>query len=92
MMRTRWVILVSGKVQGVCYRASTEDVARRLNLTGYAKNLPDGRVEIVAEGLQDDLQALKDWCEEGPPAARVTGVEVREVPVSDEFREFRIKD
>ncbi|MFL1452988.1 acylphosphatase [Marinobacter sp. GN3S48] len=92
MMRTRWVIVVSGKVQGVYYRSSTEDVARRLNLTGYAKNLSDGRVEIVAEGLQEDLQALKDWCEEGPPAARVTGVEVREAPVSDEFREFRIKD
>lgn len=91
-MYKRWIMLVSGKVQGVYYRASAEDLAKRLSLTGYAKNLPDGRVEIVAEGFQEDLQALKDWCEEGPPAARVTRVDVAEAPASEEFREFRIEN
>lgn len=90
-MYKRWIMLVSGKVQGVCYRASTEDVARRLSLKGYAKNLPDGRVEVVAEGAHEDLQALRDWCEEGPPAAVVDAVNATEYPATGEFTNFDIR-
>lgn len=90
-MQKRWTMLVSGKVQGVCYRASTEDVARRLHLTGYARNLPDGRVEVVAEGAQEDLQALRDWCEEGPPAAAVDTISATEDPATGEFTSFGIR-
>ncbi|WP_297795396.1 acylphosphatase [uncultured Marinobacter sp.] len=91
MMHKRWTMLVSGKVQGVCYRASTEDVAHQLRLTGYARNLPDGRVEVVAEGAHEDLQALRDWCEEGPPAAVVDTINATEGPATGEFTNFGIR-
>jgi acylphosphatase len=66
--------LVSGKVQGVFFRASTRDEAQRLGLRGYAKNLPDGRVEVVACGDVAAVAELEQWLAHGPPAARVDGV------------------
>lgn len=67
--------LVSGVVQGVFYRASTRTQARQLGLTGHACNLPDGRVEVIAHGEPDALDALERWLWQGPPAAEVEGVE-----------------
>ncbi len=84
-------ILVEGKVQGVWYRASTCEVARRLRLTGWVRNLPDGRVEIVAEGPEDALRALIDWCWEGPPLARVEDVQVEWGEPTGEFEGFDIR-
>ncbi|HXH03079.1 MAG TPA: acylphosphatase [Candidatus Competibacteraceae bacterium] len=66
---------VSGRVQGVYYRAYTRQQALRLGVTGYARNLADGRVEVLAVGPQEAVLALRDWLWEGPPAARVTQVE-----------------
>lgn len=66
---------VSGKVQGVFFRASTREQAQRLGLRGYAKNLPDGRVEVLAAGEADALDALERWLHEGPPMARVERIE-----------------
>lgn len=68
--------LVSGKVQGVWYRGSTQTEARRLGLVGWVKNLPDGRVELLAVGDETRLLALLDWLPVGPPAARVGDVKV----------------
>lgn len=65
---------VSGRVQGVFYRASTRERALALGLTGYARNLPDGAVEVLACGDVAAIAALERWLWEGPPAARVTGV------------------
>jgi acylphosphatase len=73
--RARVHLLVSGLVQGVAFRASTVDEARRLGLAGWVRNLPDGRVEAEAEGQRDRLEALVRWCHRGPPAARVDRVE-----------------
>jgi acylphosphatase len=81
--------LVSGKVQGVFYRASTREKARQLNLTGYARNLPDGRVEVVACGEPKALDELRDWLVQGPPASRVSGVSGETAPVQ-EFAGFTI--
>ena len=67
--------LVSGRVQGVAYRVWTLDQAERLGLTGWARNLPDGRVEVVARGSRDAVEALRDALSEGPPAASVTAVD-----------------
>lgn len=67
--------LVSGKVQGVFFRASTRDQALRLGLRGHAKNLPDGRVEVLAVGAGDAIDALERWLHQGPPMARVERVE-----------------
>ena len=74
-----WRCLVSGRVQGVFYRASTRNEAEKLGVTGYARNLPDGRVEVLACGEEHAVRALRDWLEIGPPAARVTKVECEEV-------------
>lgn len=68
--------LVEGHVQGVFYRAATAEQARRRSLRGSARNLPDGRVEVVAAGDPDAVDALVEWLWEGPPAADVSGVTV----------------
>lgn len=67
--------LVSGRVQGVFYRASTREQALRLGLRGHAANLDDGRVEVLAVGEADAVEALAAWLWKGPPAAVVEGVE-----------------
>jgi acylphosphatase len=68
---------VRGRVQGVWYRGSCAERALALGVSGWARNLPDGRVEIVAEGDPEAVDKLVEWCRHGPPAARVTAVEVR---------------
>ena len=70
--------LISGKVQGVWFRASTRDEALRLNLRGYASNLRDGRVEVLAVGEVGAIQQLSNWLRRGPPMARVEAVEQRD--------------
>jgi acylphosphatase len=67
--------IVSGRVQGVFYRASTRAQAQQLGLTGHARNLPDGCVEVLAHGPADALDALERWLWQGSPAAEVEGVE-----------------
>jgi acylphosphatase len=69
----RW--LVSGRVQGVFFRASTVEQARALGLRGYARNLADGRVEVVADGEAQALDRLEAWLRRGPPLARVDALE-----------------
>jgi acylphosphatase len=69
---------VSGRVQGVFYRASTRQRAAELSLECDARNLPDGRVEVFVSGEPAAVQALIDWLHVGPPAAHVTAVEVIE--------------
>jgi acylphosphatase len=76
MARARLHLLVSGRVQGVTFRASTTSEAQRLGLDGWVRNLPDGRVEVEAEGERGDLEALLAWCRRGPPAARVDALAV----------------
>jgi acylphosphatase len=75
--------LVRGKVQGVFFRASTRDRALQLGLRGYARNLSDGRVEVLAEGDARALDALERWLHVGPPRAKVEAVERSDA----EFRE-----
>jgi acylphosphatase len=75
-------LIVIGRVQGVFFRRAAADQARELGVTGWARNLPDGAVEIVAEGTRDSLESLAAWAHRGPPAAKV--VEVRQ-----EWDEFR---
>ena len=73
--------LVSGRVQGVCFRAATREQALRLGLAGHARNLCDGRVEVLAVGPPDAVQALCDWLWQGPPSAHVTRVDAEAVPL-----------
>jgi acylphosphatase len=78
---------VTGRVQGVFYRASTRARAQSLGVTGYARNLLDGRVEVLACGKPGSVQALCDWLWDGPPAAHVTEVAIEEVAV-ESLREW----
>ncbi|NYS60756.1 acylphosphatase [Vreelandella salicampi] len=66
---------VTGKVQGVWYRGSTQEQALKLGITGYAKNLPDGRVEVLMCGSQEAVKTLSEWLWQGPEKAHVTHVE-----------------
>jgi acylphosphatase len=69
--------IVSGRVQGVCYRAETVAVGHQLALRGYARNLPDGRVEVVATGPEASLERLIAFLHHGPSLARVERVDVK---------------
>src|SRR5579872_3840457 len=80
--------LVSGRVQGVFYRASTVRLATELGVTGYAKNLPDGRVEVLVCGERQAVDTLVEWLWKGPSAARVENVEVREADIAEAPRSF----
>jgi acylphosphatase len=72
--------IVSGRVQGVFYRASTREQALRLGVTGHAKNRSDGSVEVMASGAADALDALERWLQHGPPAAKVEAVSREDLP------------
>jgi acylphosphatase len=74
---------VSGRVQGVFYRASTRQKAIDTGCAGYARNLADGRVEVLAVGKPTAVHELIEWLWRGPPAAQVTNVEVIQVPLED---------
>ena len=80
--------VVSGRVQGVFFRASTREEALRLGLTGHARNLPDGAVEVVACGDDAALAQLGRWLELGPPLARVSSVKrsTADIAVPERFR------
>jgi acylphosphatase len=73
--------LVSGRVQGVYFRASTRQRAEALGVTGHARNLPDGGVEVLACGTEQAVEALCRWLWQGPPAAHVTNVVVEDVAI-----------
>ena len=83
--------LISGRVQGVFYRASTAERARRLGVTGYARNLPDGRVEVLACGGEAAVEELCGWLSRGPPAARVDGIEISEAKLEEMPSEFETR-
>lgn len=76
---TRYRIKVKGKVQGVFYRSSTQAKARELGLSGWVRNEEDGSVLIEAEGEEQKLEKLLDWCRKGPGAAVVNDVEYEEI-------------
>lgn len=76
-------ILVTGRVQGVCYRASTQKKAQHLGIEGWVKNLPDGRVEILAQAESILIEQLIAWCHRGPSLANVTDVLVEELAPTD---------
>ncbi len=88
-MKTCMRCHISGRVQGVFFRASTQQQALHLDLTGYVRNLPDGRVEVMACGGAQAVEALEVWLHQGPEMAEVTGVESERVP-SQSFSDFSI--
>ena len=84
-------VYVSGRVQGVFFRAATQRAAEGFNLTGWVRNMNDSQVEAVFEGEDENVDKMLDWCHIGPPAARVENVTIKEEPYTGEFRDFSIK-
>ena len=82
---------IRGRVQGVFYRQSTMETARRLGVTGWVRNLPDGSVEAVAEGPAEAVRALLDWCRQGPPAAEVISIDLDWSDATGEFSRFAVR-
>ena len=89
-MNKRYHVLISGRVQGVYFRANTWKKARSLGLTGWVRNLPDDRVEAVFEGEQKEAEAMLAWCRNGTPPARVDHLEVAEESAGGGFTDFDI--
>ena len=84
-------LIIRGRVQGVWYRGSVREIARELGLTGWVRNLIDGSVELVAEGESPALEALKAWCKEGPPLARVHEIFEEEMTPCGEPAWFEVR-
>ncbi|MBU0532966.1 acylphosphatase [Candidatus Micrarchaeota archaeon] len=84
-------IKVRGHVQGVFFRANTQEYARRLDLKGWVRNLGNGTVEILAVGEKDHLEQLLEWCHEGPSGAYVTEVEHEWVENKENFTGFNVR-
>lgn len=91
MSLTRVELVVRGRVQGVFYRQSTREMASRLGLTGWVKNLPDGSVAVVLEGEKQLVEEAIAWCRQGPPAAMVSDVEASWLDFQGEFSAFGIR-
>ncbi len=89
-MTKRHHLWISGRVQGVFFRANTAKQARSLGLTGWVRNLPDGRVETVFEGDGPAVEAMLAWCRTGQPPARVDRVEVAEEQPGAGYADFTI--
>lgn len=88
--KTRAHVFVSGRVQGVYFRQNTKKVATRHKVTGWVRNLPDGRVEAVFEGDEMDVNEVIEWCHVGPPKARVDDVNVKFQKYTGEFAYFGV--
>ena len=91
MKKSRVRLLIKGVVQGVFYRASTQEMAMNLGLKGWVRNLPDGSVEAVFEGPADKVKEAVEWCRQGPPGARVSGINEKWSDHIGEFRDFSVK-
>lgn len=82
---------VSGRVQGVCFRAATQRAARSFSVAGWVRNLPDGSVEAVFQGKKQDVEAVLAWCWKGPPLAHVRDVKVEPLTGSEPYTSFGIR-
>ena len=88
MVRAR--LLISGRVQGVFYRASCRNEGAARQLDGWVRNLPDGRVEALAQGPKEKVEDLIKWCYRGPSHARVDNIEVSYEEPAEDLKSFDI--
>jgi acylphosphatase len=85
------MVIVSGRVQGVCFRANTREMAIRMGVAGWVRNLPDGSVEVFMQGPDEKVNSLLSWCYQGPACASVASVDYAEKPVDPTMNTFSIK-
>lgn len=89
-MMARIHVLISGEVQGVFFRAATRRAAAGIGVTGWVRNLPDGMVEVVAEGRKPQLDRLIDFCRRGPEGAKVDEISIEWGKPKNEFTNFSV--
>ena len=90
-MKVRAHVFVTGRVQGVFFRSETKHEAKKRGVTGWIRNLRDGRVEAVFEGEEDAVKRLVEFCKRGPRGARVTHVDVIMEEYTGEFKNFQTR-
>ena len=83
-------LIISGKVQGVYFRKHTQDISLQNNVYGWVKNLVNGDVECVLEGLKSNVDKVMIWCHQGPPNSRVENVEIKYEDFTGHFTDFKI--
>lgn len=84
-------VIISGRVQGVFFRMETQRTARHLGVTGWVRNLPNGTVEAVFEGPRKQVDAMLNWCRQGPPSAKVDDLGIQQRPYGGEFKRFQVR-
>jgi acylphosphatase len=89
-MKVRAHVYVSGRVQGVFFRNAIANLAERLGVTGWVRNLSDGRVEALFEGEKEKIEGEIEFCKRGPPGAAVQNLQVKWEGYTGEFREFNV--
>jgi acylphosphatase len=90
MKKRRVHVWIAGRVHGVFFRAYTRDTALLAGVSGWVRNLPDGRVEAIFEGNDESVESVVNWCREGSPMSHVDNVEILEEVYIGEFDNFRI--
>ncbi len=90
MAKSRAKLIIKGIVQGVNFRYYTQREARKNNLTGWVRNLPDGSVAALFEGEEEDVEMMIQWCRHGPPSSRVTELIAQKEEFRGEFQSFSI--
>ena len=88
---TRVHLLIDGRVQGVCFRYYCQSQALKLGLTGWVRNLRDGRVEVTAEGNKESIANFVTWCHHGPAGAYVASCDETYAEPTEEFESFEIR-
>ena len=89
-MKTRAHLFISGIVQGVFFRSYTRQEANKKNVKGWVRNLPDGRVEVVLEGEEQDVKEIIEFCRKGPSYAQVKDMKIKWEAYKGEFKSFKI--
>ena len=91
MSQKRVHVFVTGRVQGVFFRQATKVIAIKNNVTGWVRNLDDGRVEILIEGENKSVDSVIEWCNYGPANSRVDNIEVTNEDYSGNFESFEVR-
>lgn len=89
-MKTNAHVVISGRVQGVWYRASAKSKAEQLGIKGWVRNTVDGNVEAVFEGEEEIVEKMIKWCYQGPPLAKVDKIDVKKQKQTDKYNNFSI--
>jgi len=89
-MKVNKHVIISGRVQGVFFRASTKQKAEQLGITGWVRNTSDGKVEAIFQGGENKVKEMIDWCYHGPPLSRIDNIEIEDISYNNKYDFFSI--